>query len=425
MAAHQRWLARYGDPFSTFIGLNRTVITARGDAIKDIFGAPSGSFSALQQLRAVAGSHSVMLLDGDAHTAMRRLLNAALLDRRNERSPAIILDVARRGLAAWPRGRAVESLPLLSRIALEVILRTVCGVQAGERVEQFAAAFERLNRALTPVVVLAPGLRWDWGRWSPWGRFLRARRALTDLFGQEIAAARRDGADRTDALASLVSMRRADGAPALDDAALHDNLVALLFAGHLTTASSLAWAVHWIWATPGVLGRLRADLVPFARSGDPDAALRAPYLDAVCRETLRIRPVAPLIVRHLAAPLAVAGHAVPAGACVGVSIDLVHHDPALYPEPRRFDPERFMGRRYGATQFLPFGGGRRYCPGAALAMEEMRLVLAALVTTLELRLVSGREPRRQFVSGALLPKGGVPVVVEDGPATSCAPSPPA
>ena len=319
MGAHERWRARHGDPFTTFLGRNQTVITARAEAIRDIFAAPVGAYAASSLgLEEIGGAQSVMTLEGAAHVAMRRLLSAAMLDRRNELSPGIILEIARRHVAGWPRGRAVAALPLLSRIALEAILRAVCGVRDDAAVQRFERAFEGLNRTLGVSIMLVPALRRDFGRWSPWGRFVRARRGLTDLFDVEIALARagaRAGAPggRTDALANMVAMRGEDGRPALDDAALHDNLIALLFAGHLTTASSLAWAVHWIWATPGVLDRLREELGDFARDGDPEAALTAPYLEAVCRETLRIRPVSPLLARTLAGPMVIAGHLTPGG----------------------------------------------------------------------------------------------------------------
>jgi cytochrome P450 family 110 len=164
------------------------------------------------------------------------------------------------------------------------------------------------------------------------------------------------------------------------------NLVA---AGHETTASSLAWALYHVHREPAVKERLAEELGALPPGPlDPEAVVRLPYLDAVCSETLRIDPVAPLIGRTLRQPLTLLGHELPAGVSVGIAIVNVHRRPDLYPQPDRFLPQRFLDRSYTPFEYLPFGGGARRCLGAAFAIYEMKLVLASVLRHHTLRPVS-------------------------------------
>ena len=409
LGAMQRLRARHGDPFTMRLGPARIVIASAAADIRGIFTAPPESFVASgMALGEMVGRKSVLTLEGEAHHALRRTLNAAILDRREDLSGGAIVAMARRHVAGWPRGRAFAAMPLLARLSLEAIVRAMFGVAEESRIETFARGFEALTRAGSMLLILVPALRRDLGRWSPWGRFLHARGALEAMIAEEIAAVRAAGpaAARPGALARLVWLVDDAGGPALDDETIGQNMVALLSAGHLSTAAAMAWAIHWTWSTPGVLERLQAELRGF--SPEDDTA----YLDAVCREALRLSPVAPMVARELGRPMRVGGCLAPAGVMVGASIDLAHHDAVTFPSPEAFRPERFLDRRHQTGEYLPFGGGRRHCLGAWLAMEEMRLVLAVLATGPRLRLVSMARPKRQFSGGLLVPKGGVKIVIE-------------
>lgn len=412
LRAMQRLRARHGDPFTMRLGPAKMVVASAAADIRGIFEAPPDRFAPSNlALEDMVGRASMLTLEGDAHRSLRRKLNAAILDRREDLSSAAIVALARRHVATWPRGRPFAAMPLLARLSLEAILRAMFGVADAARIERFALAFETLTRRGSMLLMLVPGLRRDLGRWSPWGRFLRARGVLEGMISEEIAAIRAAGSEaaRPGALSRLVWLRDDAGAPALDDETIRQNLLALLSAGHLSTAASIAWAVHWIWSTPSVLERLQVELADFTPGSD------TPYLDAVCRESLRILPVAPMVARQLGCPMDVAGHAVPAGVMVAASIDLAHHDPATFPDPGAFRPERFLDRRFQTGEYLPFGGGRRHCLGAWLAMEEMRMSLAVLATGPRLSLIDRKRPKRQFSGGLLVPGGGVKIMLEKEP----------
>ena len=167
----------------------------------------------------------------------------------------------------------------------------------------------------------------------------------------------------------------------MSDEELRDELVTLLVAGHETTATSLAWSIERLVRHPEMLERLR----------DEVAAGEDEYLDAVCKETLRLRPVLPIVARVLKEDVEIGGYNLPAGATVAPCIHLIHRRPDIYPEPRRFRPERFLEKPAGTYTWIPFGGGVRRCLGATFALFEMRQVLSSIVSQVELRPADGRE----------------------------------
>jgi cytochrome P450 len=229
--------------------------------------------------------------------------------------------------------------------------------------------------------------------------FQRVRQPADELIYEEIRARRGaiDLEERDDILSMLLLARHEDGSPMTDDE-LRDQLMTLLVAGHETTASSLAWAVERLVRNPRVLERARAD-------GDD-------YLDAVCKETLRLRPILALVLRRLTEPMEIGGRLLPAGANVAPCIYLVHKRPDIYPQPYEFRPERFLERPPGTYTWIPFGGGVRRCLGASFAQFEMRVVLRELLARTELRAAGSRPERPTRRAITLVPERGGEVVVQ-------------
>jgi cytochrome P450 len=229
--------------------------------------------------------------------------------------------------------------------------------------------------------------------------FARVRGPADDSIYEEIRARRgaSDLGDRDDVLSLLMQASHEDGSP-MSDEELRDELMTLLVAGHETTASSLAWAVERSVRTPGVLDRLR--------EGDDD------YVDAVCKETLRLRPILALVLRKLTEPMEIGGRLLPAGVSVAPCIYLIHRRADVYPEPYRFRPERFLEQPAGTYTWIPFGGGVRRCLGASFALFEMRVVLRELVQRLELRVADPRPERVTRRAITLVPERGGEIVVE-------------
>jgi cytochrome P450 family 135 len=259
----------------------------------------------------------------------------------------------------------------MQAMTLEIILRAVFGVDEGERLNSLRDQLRRtLNMLSHPrraifMVLLGPDrLR----RFPP---FRRQMERIDRLLYAEISA-RRDAADlaeRDDILSLLLQARHEDG-QSMSDGELRDELMTLLVAGHETTATGLSWAVELLSHHPVERSRLE----------DSVAAGEDQYLDAVIKETLRLRPVIALVLRKLVEPMEIGGRVLPAGVSVAPSIYLVHRNPEIYPEPKRFRPERFIEQPAGTYTWIPFGGGVRRCLGAAFAEFEMSVVLRELVS---------------------------------------------
>jgi cytochrome P450 len=299
-------------------------------------------------------------------------------------------------------------------VTLDVILRTVFGLDEGPAKRDLRAALlQLLTLGSNGQTLLAAQQAADGTRPGVVGRFFDARERVDRLLYAEIASRRRtDVAGRADVLSLLVQATYEDGAP-LEDEALRDELMTMLLAGHETTATALAWAVSHVLADARVRERLAGELgdlgpVPF----DPQRVLKLEYLDAVCRETLRITPIVPLVGRRLTRPMTIGGIDLPAGVVASPCIYLAHRRADRWPEPARFRPERFLESKPTPYEFLPFGGGVRRCLGMAFALYEMKIVLAELLARVELHAAPGYQVRVVRRSVTLAPSEGMPVVVE-------------
>lgn len=385
----QRWRQQYGDPFAfpPYQG-KPLLVCGTTAAIRQVMSLPPESVEPLfvERLAAVLGEGSLLVLRGGQHSAMRRLLMPPFHGQRMRLYGQTIRDITRDLTASLTPGTTFVAQDLMHQISLQVIIRLVFGVHGAEQVARTEALVQDYRKALAGCVLpmLLPILRRSFWGVGPWARLLRMRHALRERIDEEIALRRTDSGpaaqagERTDILSLLLAARTEDGR-GLDAPEIFDQLVTLLFAGHSTTAMSLVWALHRLLDEPAVLARLQAELSALGAEPDPEALAKAPYLEAVCHETLRMYPAAASAGRTLRAPLDIAGYSLPAGSGVIVSILLAHYNPEVFAEPTQFRPERFLERSYSPFEFLPFGGGNRRCIGAAFGLYEMKLVLGTLL----------------------------------------------
>jgi cytochrome P450 family 135 len=411
-----RWIARpaammedcsrrYGDMFTLRITYEGTwVFTSHPDAVKQVFtGDPrllhAGEANVV--LLPMLGSRSVLLLDEQEHMAQRKLMLPSFRGARMRSYEQVMREVAVREVERWPLGAPLSAWPTMQAITLEVILRTVFGVEEGKRLRHLGDALRRVlawgTRPQRLAMLAALGPR----RVAKLPVFRRVLDPADELLYQEIRRRREapDLEERDDVLSLLLQARHEDGSP-MSDKELRDELMTLLVAGHETTATSLAWALEALVRHPAALARLRDEV----DSGE-DA-----YLDAVLQETLRLRPVVALVVRRLTEPMEIGGHLLPAGATVAPSIYLLHRRPDVYPDPRAFRPERFLERPAGTYTWIPFGGGVRRCLGASFAQFEMKVVLRELVSRLELRAARPQGERRVRRAIIFAPERGGEIV---------------
>jgi len=330
----------------------------------------------------------VLLLEGGAHLARRRLMLPPFHGERMRAYEQEMREIAREEIDRWPHGEELALLPRMRATTLEVIMRIVFGVTEPARLERLRSLLPRLledtaSTSLSFRVMLAQRR----GRTDPLAAFTALQEQIDEVLLAEIAQRRRagDGVARPDVLSLLVAARF-DGGGSMSDRDVRDQLVTLLLAGHETTATALAWTFDLLTHNPVVLERLRAEL----REQEGDR-----YLRAVVTESLRLRPVVPLAGRRLASDLDVDGFRLPAGTDVTPAIWLTHTRADLYPQPHAFRPERFLDDAPSTYGWIPFGGGVRRCLGAAFAELEMRVVLGCVLEALEVSAVSARPERVQ------------------------------
>ena len=409
------------------------VFVNQPQAIQDILtrdttlGSRVGLYSAPGDLNRILtpilGDSSVMMLDGDRHRRRRQLVMPPFHGDRMRAYGDLIRELAINAFDEIPLNQPFEARVVTQDISLNIILKAVFGLSesasgsasGGDRFKKLKYLMTQVadlfQSPLTSMVLFYPGLQKDLGSWSPWGKFVRDRQKLDDLIYLEIAERRAESrTDRIDILSLLMSARDEAGEP-MSDVELRDELMALLFAGHETTATAMAWALYWTHRQPEVRTKLLQELATLGENPDPMEIFRLPYLTAVCNETLRIHPVAMLTFpRQVETPVEVLGYPLEPGTIVVGCIYLVHHRSDLYPNSHEFNPQRFIDRTFTPYEFMPFGGGARRCIGEALAMVELKLVLAQVLSRYEFSLVdSAPEPaRRRGVT--LAPANGVRLV---------------
>jgi cytochrome P450 len=303
----------------------------------------------------------------------------------------------------------------MQAITLEVILRAVFGVRDDARMDLFRERIPPLGET-TSILNWLPFMDRDLGGITPAAKFRRALAAVDELIYAEIADRRaaldrteslRDGHgpslaqdERDDVLSLLLRGRHENGSP-MTDSELRDELMTLLTAGHETTATGLAWAFERLLRTPRVLERLTASL------DDSD------YLDAVVKETLRVRPVVVDVARKLTRETEVGGWRLPAGTLVLPAIAVLHARPDLYDSPNEFRPERFLDGETESYAWIPFGGGVRRCIGASFAQVEMKTVLLEVLRRVRLRAPSQRPERGVIRHVTVVPGRGARAIVEE------------
>jgi cytochrome P450 len=367
--------ARFGETFTLQILHEGTwVVLSNPGHVKQVFTGDPKIFHAGEGNRIllpVLGSRSVLLLDEREHLQQRKLLLPPFHGARMQGYTELMREVAAAEIETWPRGTAWRLRPRMQAITLEIILRAVFGLTQGDRTERLRGELRSLLDMLTsPRVLLFPVVMGP-ERLARFGPFRRLMQQVDALVYQAIAERRRESdlAERDDILSLLLQARHEpDGAP-MTDQELRDELLTLLVAGHETTANALAWAAERLARHPQKLARLSGEI----RAGETR------YLDAVITETLRLRPVISVVARRLREPVQIGEWHLPAGVIVTPAIFLVHRRPDIYPEPERFEPERFLKRAPGTYTWIPFGGGVRRCLGGAFAQFEMSVVLGELV----------------------------------------------
>lgn len=410
MRFRHQWIPRlhrtYGDVFSIRILPEGRwlVVFNRPEHVREIFAGDPDVFHAGKGnaiLGPVMGEHSLLLVDGSQHRRARKLLMPAFNGHALRTYESMVEGLAKTEVASWRPGTPFRSLERMNALTLEVILQVVFGVTDERRLAELRPLVNR-------TVNVSPAVFLGWGfprlqTLGPWRRAFENQVALDKVIYAEIAERRlaTDLDDRTDVLSRLLLVRDEEDGSGLTDEELRDQLVTLLLAGHETTATALAWTLHELGKDPEQERRAREA----ATTGDDD------HLEAVLKESMRLHPVIPMVVRHLMAPATIGGVDLPAGANVAASIILAHESETSHPDHAAFRPERFLEGQVAPNTWIPFGGGVRRCIGAGFSLMEGVAVLREVLSTYDVRLPTGAREVPKVRNITSVPKHGARIVV--------------
>jgi cytochrome P450 len=385
-------------------------ITSHPDHVRSLFTAKpelAPSLTGESPLRPILGPNSVLTAVGPRHMRQRKLLLPPFHGEAIEQYTQMISEATEREIDDWPIGTPFALAPRMQAITLDVIMAGIFGIEgkaargtpeAGLRrtIRYLVGASTKIGAQISELIHI--------GREEAIGP-LKLGLAALDKPTYEVIAARRQVSDleqRRDILSLLLQARTEEG-EALSDKELRDELLTLVLAGHETTANSLSWAWERLVRSPDAHEALLAAV----RSGEGAEE----QVEATIVEAMRSRPVIPLIGRRVTVPWQLGEYGVPAGAPISMSILLIHHREDLYPEPFEFRPERWLDRKPGTYEWIPFGGGIRRCLGAALAMAEMRVVLEAMARRLDLEADDPTPERALHRNVTMIPARGGRVVL--------------
>lgn len=390
----------------------RFVFTSHPDHVKSLFMAKpdeAPSMTGESPLRPILGPNSVLTSVGERHMRQRKLLLPPFHGDAVRRYSEMIAEAADREIERWPVGKPFDLAPRMQGITLDVIMSAIFGIEGrpvpGTPEEKLRTTTRRfLNWSTNPLFALSDF--YNLGRDEPRGPLRLIVRAIDRRFYEVIRDRRkRPESERGDDVLSLLLSATDDEGRPLSDDELRDELMTLVFAGHETTANSLAWAFERLVRTPAAYDRLREEV---RGDGDADG-----YLDATIHETMRIRPVIPIIVRRAVPSWQLGEFRLPPNMPIAISIVLVHMREDVYPDPFEFRPERFLGKKPGTYTWLPFGGGIRRCLGAALAMAEQRVVLEAITRRTDMVAADGEPETVRQRNVTMIPGKGGRVIITD------------
>ncbi|MFA4928946.1 MAG: cytochrome P450 [Patulibacter sp.] len=399
--------AKFGDTFTLKLpgGKGGWVFLSDPAHVKQVFTGDPKVFHAGEGnsiLLPLLGKHSVLLLDEAPHLRQRKLLLPPFHGKRMAGYEDLMRQIARDTIAEWPVGEPLRAWPHMQAITLEIIMRAVFGVEGAKLADLRSALEYLLGEVTNPRTMLLIATLGE-KRFSRLKSVQRRLKAVDDILLPEIAR-RREASDleeRGDILSLLLQATDEDGRP-MSDRELRDELMTLLVAGHETTANSLSWALERLIRHPDALQRLQDEV----REGETDV-----WMDAVCRETLRLCPVISIVVREIQEDVEIAGHVIPKGARVVPCIHLVHRRPDIYPDPDAFKPERWLDQTPGTYTWIPFGGGVRRCLGASFALFEMKTILGEIVRSMDLQTTTAPDEPMRSRAIARTPGGQAEIVV--------------
>ncbi|TWT92963.1 cytochrome P450 [Neorhodopirellula pilleata] len=385
----EKSVSRYGDPFLMRAMNGPVVVTGKPVFVEQIFRASPDTFSvfARDALIPLLGAGSLLLMEGTRHRAERKRIAPPLHGSCMRTYGNEMQETAQNAIAHYESGANFTGLQIGTDISLNVILKTILGADTAPLLSEFRHLTRKVLSRSWPILFFSPKTQFGFWGLSPLDRLRSAQEQLREKLRAELNR-RGDQINHRDDLLSILA-RSTDDAPAPDFEDLADSIGTLMFAGHETTAVSIAWAFYHLLRHPVWLNRLREELDASDQQAETYAAM--PLLKAIVQETLRLNPIVTEVLRIVREPFELGGYDIPVGHGVAAASCLTHYDADIYESPNEFNPQRFLDRTYTPSEYYPFGGGNRRCVGAAFATYELAVVLGTILHSHELELLDQRE----------------------------------
>lgn len=420
-----------GDIFTTRVmGFNSPpiVFVSSPDAIAQVFAIPANKLdfqSTTYVFKPLFGDNSLVLQSTYEHSRQRNLLLPSFHGEKIRAYGEIICQITQEVISTWPLGREITMQSMMPDITLQIILQVVFGISPGENYHKLRHLLTSLLHDITTPwyssLFFFPSLQKNWSKFSPWGNYLYRKKQIDDLIYQEINQRRHQlnstenshlKPEKPDILSLLLSARDSEG-KYLHDTELKDQLISLLLLGYETTSGVLCWLFHLVHSHPQVKTKLLQELNSFNRIPTPEEIIQLPYLDAVCKETMRLHPIAlictPRVVKE---SIQIDKYQFSPKTVLIPCIYLAHRRSLTYNTATKYIPERFIERKFSSFEYLPFGGGYRGCIGSAFSMYELKLVFATIMLNYQLELLGRKTvyPQRRGIT--IVPSGGVPMQIK-------------
>ena len=393
---------RYGNTFTINLPVfGKMVVISDPILVKDVFSTSNDLIERATNLGVVFGPGSTFSLTGEEHAERRKVVLPAFHGKRMKSYERIVEAEVMRETATWPEGHEFETLPTMTRLTLNAILRVVFG-EEGHELDELRSLLPATITVGSVLHLLPSVVRRDFGRWSPGGRLLRYRRRLDAVVDSLIAKARADPAfeERSDVLAVLLQARYENGDP-IPDRHIADEVMTMVAAGHETTASQLAWTVERLRRHPELLSRL----VDEVDAGGSELRQATIY------EVQRTRPTLEATTRYAKKRIRLGDWVLPPGTTVMVNFQLAHESEENFPDADLFNPDRFLGTNPKPFRWIPFGGGVNRCIGAGFANMEMDIALRTLLREFRFAPTDAPDERRHYRGVAIAPARGARAVV--------------
>jgi cytochrome P450 len=375
---HTRLREKHGDIVPLKLHGRPHALVVSPEGVRQVFAVAPTTYEAFfkESFTAMNGEGSLWVIEGEVHKKERRLFAPAVNASHYRTYGETMQRIVRHHTGKWQPGQAIRSVETTLQISLDVIMQLVFGGREGPLLDEGRVVLHELTSSVRPAIVFFPKLQRTW--FPMWRRFLRARKNAYSWFDRLLEWRRATGSGGDDVVASLLQARDEEGQP-FTDQHIKNELASILGAGHETTGTALAWALYEVGRHPEIAERLRAEIETAGHDPDPGVIVKLPYLTAVVNETLRRHPTLAECARVPLETVEILGYEVPRGQALILSIIGIHQRPDIYPEPERFNPDRFLGKPFDAFEFMPYGGSHRRCLGANLADYQLRLALADIV----------------------------------------------